>query len=410
MKKNPITDINQNFWQLACIQSTALGIPSILVGSQLAKEYGSNVAIPSVFIGNLLLWMMGLGIISMTFKDRQNAMENVKSYLGKSGGIIASLILVLAFVTWYVTHIDATTSAISEIFDTHNHLKIKIGGVILGVTISLLSMGGIRLIKRICVISFPLIWLFIIYKFFISKNLLPFEGKWGLSFFAIITSASINLPGIINLPTFFRHAHSKADAYLALTLTVVFTSLFEISSIFLNSMNSQELFITKQAQGSINFGLMIALTFILLSVICSNLVNIYFASAGWEMIMPHRWSSKEYAIVGLLGTAVYYFSPPMEFLRNATDISIWILGYVLLITFLAGMVIKHRSLLEKAASNFCWYFGVIVGLTFLLKGKMDTNHALIAGISMSTILFLVIAFARETIWSINKIKTSEKTH
>jgi purine-cytosine permease-like protein len=405
MKKNPITDINQNFWQLASIQCI-LGIPEMLLGFHLANEYGAYVAIPSIFIGNLLLWIIGLGIISMTFKDRQNAMENVKTYLGRSGGMIASLILVLAFAAWYVAQIHATTSAINETFNTQNHLNIKIVGIILGVVVSLLSIGGIKIIKRICLISFPILVTFILYKIFNSNYSLSSEETWGLSFFAIITTASVNLPCIINLPTFFRHAHSKADAFLALTLMTVFFSFFEMSSIFLGFSNPQD-FLASKMQFLINPENVISLICILLSFICINLVNIYFASAGWEMILPHKRSSKEYAIVGLLGTAAYALSPSLEFLGTITNISIWTLGYVLLITFLTGMVIKHRSSLEKGASNLCWYLGAVIGFIFFIKGSVDANQALIAAICTSTILFLIFAFARETIWSINKIKTSQ---
>lgn len=405
MKKNPITDINQNFWQLASIQCI-LGIPEMLLGFHLAKQYGASVAIPSIFIGNLLLWIIGLGIISMTFKDRQNAMENVKTYLGRSGGIIASLILVLAFASWYVAQIHATTSVINEIFNTQNHFKIKMSGIILGVVVSLLSMGGIKIIKKICLISFPILVIFVLYNIFNSNYSFSIEEAWGLSFFAIITTASVNLPCIINLPTFFRHGHSKADAFLALTLMTVFFSFFEMSSIFLGFSNPED-YLASNMQFLVNSETVISLICILLSFTCINLVNIYFGSAAWEMIMPHRRSSKEYAIVGLIGTAAYALFPSLDFLGSITNIFIWTLGYVLLITFLAGMVIKHRSSLEKATSNLCWYIGAIIGLIFLMKGPIDSNQALIAGISTSTIMFLVAGFARETIWSIKKIKTSQ---
>ena len=51
-----VPDINQNFWQLACIQSASIGLPGMLVGGQIAKEYGAGTAIISLCIGNLILW------------------------------------------------------------------------------------------------------------------------------------------------------------------------------------------------------------------------------------------------------------------------------------------------------------------------------------------------------------------
>ncbi|NGX63831.1 MAG: hypothetical protein KR126chlam6_01247 [Candidatus Anoxychlamydiales bacterium] len=64
----PILDTRQNFWTLASIQSASIGIWGMVLGWHLAKDYSPNIAIGSICVGNLLLWFIGIGIISMASK------------------------------------------------------------------------------------------------------------------------------------------------------------------------------------------------------------------------------------------------------------------------------------------------------------------------------------------------------
>jgi uncharacterized membrane protein YfcA len=141
-------------------------------------------------------------------------------------------------------------------------------------------------------------------------------------------------------------------------------------------------------------------------MVAVNLVNIYFASAGWEMILPHRRSAKEYAIVGLLGTMAYTFlqiSAPMEFLENMADNFIGSLGVVLLMAFLVKMVVRHRPRPGEQWVNVgCWLFGGTVG-TVMGVSDGDAARVLIASICASAVAFLVVVFVEEGIWSFRKI-------
>ena len=103
-----IPDSHQNFWQLASIQITTIGLPGTIVGGQVAKEYGTGTALLSIFIGNLILWLIGLVIILMSAGKRSNAIENVSNYLGRWGGLLASFFLTMIFLTWYPINIEYT--------------------------------------------------------------------------------------------------------------------------------------------------------------------------------------------------------------------------------------------------------------------------------------------------------------
>ena len=97
------------------------------------------------------------------------------------------------------------------------------------------------------------------------------------------------------------------------------------------------------------------------ALVSVNMVNIYFASAGWEMIVPQGRSTKQHVIVGLLGTMAYTFlqiSKPMEFLEDMADNFIASLGVVLLLAFLMKIIVRHRPRPnEKVLNVACWFLG-----------------------------------------------------
>lgn len=413
-KTLPLEDLHQNFWQLACIRSV-IGISDLVLGEQLANEYGAKVAIPSICIGNLLLWMMGIGITSMTKGRRSDGIQNIKAYLGKTGAIIASVILLIAIITWYVFQINTSTTAMGAFFGSykfwHQDTLIRIGAAF-GLLVALLSMGGIRLIKWACVIAIPFMVGFIAYTIAVSELPINISGSWGISFFAIVTVMAISLPGIIYLPTFFRHSRSKADSFLSLSIVAVVVSFFQMSGIFFGAGNAMQVFLAPLVEQAIGIHQICTLLFIVLCLISVNLTNIYMASAGWEEILPHHWSRKEYVIIGLMSTAAYTFiqlREPIEFIENMMDDFIWTLGIVLLIDYLLKVTIKYRTRrLERHISNTCWLFGAIIAAIILTRNPQAVNESVVAGICASLVAFMIVIFSEETFWAINVIKTYKK--
>jgi hypothetical protein len=403
MKRKDLPDRNQNFWQITCIQSASQSIYGMLLGGILTKQYGSPVAFTSICIGNLFLWVIGLGVILIASKERKNAVENVQGYLGKTSSFIMTMILIIAFLSWYMLQIKDSITSITPLFQQHQ-LGLEIFGILLGIAIAILSMGGIRLIRMICVIAFPFLLGFLLYLIVTSNFMTTLNGTWGFSLTGIVTVSAITLPGTVNLPTFFRHSNSRADSLLALTLMTFFAIIFQSFSIF-TGMTQPVDFIKDRI--SFDFFTIIAFIFIITSLVCVNLVNIYFASATVEAILPRLSKSIGYVIVGLLGTISYIFlqnSSIMLFIEDLTDSFIANLGISLLLSFLASMFIKHRfRVLEKSASSVCWGFGCLISMIFLIRNAENSNQALVAGIGASLLAFIILAFIEETIWSSKKV-------
>ncbi|MES2121303.1 MAG: hypothetical protein V4492_00825 [Chlamydiota bacterium] len=395
-------DRQQNFWQLASIQSAAQAIPSILIGGILAEQYGSAVAFTSICVGNLILWVIGLCVISMAAKSRTNAIENVKGYLGKFGGTAMSLTLALAFIAWYMLEIQSTTDALKPFFKTTDKWDPLFFGSVCGVVIAILSRGGIRLIKWFCTIAFPFLLCFVLYAIWTSAPI-AHDGLWGFSFLGIISAASLTLPGMVNLPTFFRHARSRADSIIALMLLTVFNALFQIFSIYTRMTLPSDFFTKLNA-----FPELIIAAFAVLLLLCTNLVNIYFASACIESITQKISRPNGYLLVGIVGTAAYAClrdPTPVLFLENLVDNFIANLGVVLLISYLVGVIVKHRPRqMEKAVSNTCWGIGCLLALIAQVQYPDRLDLVFTIGVSSSVFSFLCVLFIEETLWSFRKLR------
>jgi len=394
----PFEDKNQNYWQLASIQGVAVGFPGMFVGGAIAERFGSLPAILSILIGNLILWLIGLGTIGMTQRG-ENAIENIGNFLGLEGKFAFSLIIGLAFLGWYTMQCKVGTVIITSFFKGGAEAQIRIGAI-LGTCIALFSMGGIRFIKWLNVVSLPILLLLLLLFSFNSLQIkTPLNAPIEFPFFGIVAIVSVTLPGVLNLPTFFRHSRSRSHSFLALTLMTIFVSLFQCFSVIIGIANAEQVI-------NSNAPAIIILSFTLLSLFCINTVNIYLASGVLEVLLKRGAESKDYAIIGLFGTGAFALLqalPAMQFLENVINSSIASIGAVLIIRFLIKSIVTHRPrFFDRLISNGCWVIGAIFSLLFLAQQPQSPNLALLIGIGVSIISLLTIVFFETTIWSFLK--------
>lgn len=411
-----ISEKNQNFWHMAAIQGASLGLPAMVIGEVLAKSHGAGTAVLSIFLGNLFLWIIGLSMISMTYSNRSHALQNVKIHLGNFTAWFGVLVLVLAFLTWFSFEVKAMTNALDSILSLSSNWSsewsLKVGAFS-GCIISLLAIGGIKLIRWVCVIFFPFLLFYVLYALFTSKGTSPtFAGTWGLSFSATVTTSAVILPGMINIPTFFRHGRSIQDAYLALTLMVLFTAGFQIASIYLHFLDISLLAPQYTVESGLTFALVMLIAFIALSTLCINLVNIYFATAAIEMIRPKtEVDFKNYTLFGLGGTLIFgiiQIGYVMNFINNLTSCYIAVLGVTLLQGFLVEIIVKHRPRChEKIINSFCFFLGCGIS-TYTLLITENSTMGIAGGMLTSVLAFILMIFIEESIWSFRKLLQQKK--
>lgn len=395
---------NQNFWQLAVIQSAALGLPIIELGGELAQKIGPGIALGCVLLGNLILWLIGVSIISMT-EGKNNGIENIGEYVGSFGKYTAALILIIGFLGWY----SLQTHSIAIVF--HHYVGGGLNqtiryGAIFGIITAMISMGGIKTIRWLTTIAFP-IFIFFFFYILLKRNTTSINfWSIGISASGLITIVLSLLPGMINLPTFFRHSKSKAHSYLAITLITIFTSLFQTTTILGNIQSSLDLL------NSNLFPISVACIAIL-TLICINVVNIYFASAAFESIAKRPSEGKDFAIFGLIGTGVYSVLqslPSMTFLYSVISCSLSALGVTLLIAFIIRLIVSHRPrTYEKSLNNLCWFAGCLISLLVLINNPENLTKAVLSSVGYSAFSYLLVIFIEETIWSYKNSSLRKKS-
>lgn len=346
---------------------------------------------------------------------KNNAIANVRAYLGKYAGIFAALVWISSFLLWYALQNEGASRAIGGLYQDYNPWVI---GIILGLASALISIGGIKVIKKICVLGLPLLFAFAIYTILISKNSIPLIGSWGFSFSAILAIILIWLPFSVNLPTLFRHSKSKSDSILGLALKTILLIFFQIFTVLTNIDNTTSLTLLN-TDTTVTFNTLFVSLFVILAYLCVNLMNIYFASAGWETLFPKHQGPFEYLFVGLLGTLLFclfhvfqsthLFSYSMDLIEEMLTSFIANLGVVLLISLITKLVVRHRPRkLEKISSALCWILGCIATVIFLIQNPTRLpGDVTLSSIIASSITFLVIIFVEETIFAFDTLTGKE---
>lgn len=389
----------------------------MLIGNILSAQHGVGVAITSICIGNLVLWIIGLSMFSMTYKgqgDAKHAIENVLSYLGKPITFVAALVVMVAFLSWFPMQINAqmdfTEGLLAQVPGWTKTIRLIVSIVMAFIMIGVSTLG-IKAIKWACTAIFPLLVLFVLYALF--NRTVPFpEITWGVSIQGIILTVVIIFPGIINLPTFFRHARSKADGILALTLMTLFVIGFEMVTIWFQVDPSQGgVFAPFVPSEGWTANLVIVLGFVALATFCVNIVNIYFASAALEIVVPNITDARGYALIGILGIlALNFFKSEalIGAIQTVTNNFIGSLGVILVAGYLARTIITHRHrIFEKQINIFCWVVGCVTSFILYLATR-EVVHSFTISIAAALLAFVIIIFIEETVWSVRRIPSSKK--
>lgn len=417
MTKRIFESHDQNYWQLACIQGSAIGT-SVLVGSgMISEQFGPGTALISIWIGNFILWLIGLAVVSMAAKKRKDAVQNICSFFGKSVSLITSCILTGAFLCWYVLQLQNTTDALGgvitggdeELWSKYEGWVIKV----LGLVTAILAVGGINLIKGFCVAALPFLLGFLAYAAVVSDYPIVFSGTWGFSLSATISVVALTLPGIVNLPTFFRHSKSHPNSILGLTWMTIFCAASESLVIFFGGFNSSTIFEMFSFGSSSVISSLLAVGFLVLSLICVNLVNIYFAAAGLKTLLPASWhklGKYAYGLEGLLGLIATHAALPLAVIEEISGGFISNLGVVLVIALLIKYVVVHRiRKFDKNVNIGCWIVGCITIAIVMIGNKKTMSSVLISGVCGSSIAYLAVLFFEETLWAYKLIRKTKKS-
>jgi purine-cytosine permease-like protein len=344
-----LPDCHQSAWQLAAIQLSGWTSLPVLATSILILQDNSFLgAALTLVVGNALLWFLRLGIISMSFKGRKSTLDIAHDYLGKWGHYTIAIVLLVTTLFWFVGQTTAGSNALTHLLTIQESREIDQSiqmSVFLGIVSTLFCMGGILLLRRMSVTVFPLLVVLFLLILYALPYRMPIEDHHPLSLSGLTLVLATNLGITVDLPTFFRHSQSWETSLKGLTITQLVSLALGLSSLCLGSVVDSEFFLNSEAilsgSGILRISLLL---FLFLSVICTNVANVYSASVGWELVAPKALvGKKEYFILGLSLTTIFILISDLFSLDLSLNIADSSLVNLCLVLLIGGAIAKGQK-------------------------------------------------------------------
>jgi purine-cytosine permease-like protein len=395
-----ITDLKQSWWQLAAIQLAGVSSLPILTGSILIIQNSNFLsAILSLILANILLWLIRVLVVNMSFKKRKSAIDISRDYFGNFGSYFIAILLLLSTFAWFIMQTTLASNSLNYLIPIEENLGINRFvqmGILIGILSTLFCMNGIKMIKWVSVIAFPLLFIAFIGIFFTANPSLPSKTVSGISLSGIPIILTTNLGITVDIPTFFRHSNSKKDSINAITLIQILSFLIGIGGLFLSFIVEPWFGITTNNKLLLNNFLLknFLIIFIFISAICANISNVYSSSVGWELIAPILAGRKEYLILGLSLTMGFILIAKifsLELLANLTDYSLINLTFVLIIGYLWYLIVKRSPNSQEKFSYFiAWIIATIINILQLFNIMLKDISPLIIGVISIVLTILVL--------------------
>jgi len=305
-----ISDIHQSWWQLSFIQLSGFVSLPVLAGSVLILQ-NSNLAsaILTLIVGNILLWLIRLGIVAMSCEGRKSTLDIAREYLGPFGALWIAILVLASAAEWFVVGTTMASNALCRLIhidegSVNQFIQI---GVLIGIMSMLFCINGMKVLRYTATICFPILVIAFIGGICSDGFSIPQSTHDGISLSGLPIFLATNLGVTADFPTFFRHSQSLRSSFIALTAIQVISFCIGLGALFFGSTILPWLGMSDISalpdESLTTRSLLIILIF--LSVICANICSIYSASVGWELVAPIFAGVKEYLILGLGMTIVF---------------------------------------------------------------------------------------------------------
>jgi hypothetical protein len=256
-------------------------------------------------------------------------------------------------------------------------------------------MQGIVGLRRLSTLVFPVIMVvFIVIMMSFPFNI-PKAGEIGFSLSGLTLFLSTNFGITSDLPTFFRHSRSLRTSIIAIAIVQVVTLFFSICGLYFGSFitNTFEIHGSTAVSSQIESIRFFLIAFVFLSVVCTNVANVYAASVGWEMIAPASLvGRKEYLIIGLGLTIIFILFESMFSSGSLLKISDYALVNLCLVLIAGYMINKNKDRpikkLDQGVYFVAWAVSTFINTLQFYHIFLGQNSSLV--VSIFVILLAVI--------------------
>lgn len=349
-----LPDTHQSSWQLAVIQLAGVASLPVLATSILILQNHSFItAVLTLLVGNALLWVIRLGIVAMSHKDRKSTLDISREYVGEFGGYLIALLLLASTLAWFIVQTTIASNSLTFLIPVHEASSINRfvqTSVLLGIISTLCCMEGIVALRWLTTFSFPILVIALSVIIFVVPHPKITFDNISISLSGLFLLLATNLGVTADLPTFFRHSRSWKSSMRALVIIQIVSFFLGVGGLYLGEIINPWFGIYEKENIilTMDWPKIFLLILIFVSAICANVGNVYSASVGWELIAPIFAGRKEYLILGLGSTIIFIlvgniFS--LDVMLMVTDNSLVNLCIILVIGYLL-------SLFNKAAPDF----------------------------------------------------------
>lgn len=391
----------QNWWQLSSIQiGGVVCLPVIMVGHALNQSYGFASAVAAILIGNVFLFALGLITAKMSYEENKTTVENAVKYFGEKGVSMFALTMTLSLLGWFAIQINIMSLGMRDLFaldkeGVHTATIIVLGALITGV-----AFYGIKGINLLSDISMPLLFITMGYALFTREESVAVPAHT-FSFAGISLVIAMSVAVVIDLPTYFRYAKSRSDAYISITIIFILVLPFlEILGVYLSSGSSVEgiLEVLKRQDGLWWNGWIAV--FLILAGWTTNNLNLYSGVVSLEFLCKKTSAALRTLAFGGFGTllACCDLLAHLEFVLDLMGIFITSIGAVVITRYF----LCHFKSMRISEHHLKWHFlawgvGIVCGFTSMAYGAFTSIPVLDAtiGSSMGTILFITLLTFRK---------------
>jgi len=366
-----LPDIHQSAWHLAAIQLTGMVSLPILASSVMVIQTNNFLSASiTLILGNIILWLIRWGIISMSFTGRKSTLDIARDYVGKFGSYFIAILLLVATLAWFIVQTTLASNALTYLIPIEEPQINRFiqTSVALGICSTLLCMEGIVVLRWLAILTLPILLVAFVGVLLVSGPAIPAVPMTGISLSGLPLILGTSLGVTADLPTFFRHSASKRNSLWALAAIQLVSLGIGFGGLFLGSViepwfgiKTIEEFAAAKALARVFLVLLI-----FFSSISANVSNVYSASVGWELVAPKLAGRQEYLILGLLLTTIFILITnvlSLKFLLDISDSSLVNFCIVLIIAYLLQIFRKRHPLeREKKIYFFAWGIATVVNV------------------------------------------------
>lgn len=371
-----LPDTQQSFWQLAVIQLSGWTTLPIVATSILILQQNTFLgAVLTIVVGNAILWFIRLGIIAMSAEGRKSTLDISRDYLGNTGSYFIAGLLLVSTLVWFIAQTTAATHTLTQLVSIKQDPQIDKFtqmSVFLGIVSTFLCMEGIVLLRRLSSFAFPILLVCFFVIIFVLPSQAIEQKDVPLSLAGLGLVLATNLGITSDMPTFFRHSKSWVASVEALTVIQLVNIGVGICSLYFGSIISDDFAVRSEVVLFSGDYLLrtFLVVFVFLSVICTNVANVYSASVGWEVVAPKALvGRREYLILGLALTTIFILGSnvlSVHGLLHIADQSLVNLCLVLILGYMIQRwVRKMPGRFEQGCYFVAWLLSTALNVTQL---------------------------------------------